>query len=107
MKLYDRDYTELNPKEDAEWHSLKEKESGKIGDLFVTRSRFREYPKAARHYVQLFPNNYLDIVELKDCERLRRQVARFRSVLNTDHVSERRLCKFISASVPTLLSAHC
>jgi len=43
---------------------------GKIGTIAITESRFHEYPKAARHFTSLFPNNYLDIVELKDEVRL-------------------------------------
>jgi hypothetical protein len=64
MKLYDRDYSILNEKEIIEWNRVKESE--KNGALLGRINKFREYPKAARHYSSLFPNNYFDIEELKD-----------------------------------------
>jgi len=66
MKLHDRDYNSLTTDEEAQWRLLQEQEVvDKLGTMPIIRSRFREYPKAARHFTALFPNNYLDIVELK------------------------------------------
>lgn len=98
MKLYDRDYTRLTPDENAEWEALRDSEIVHIGSkLSARRSRFRDYPKAARHILSLFPNNYLDIVDLQDESRLRATLEAFRQVLNKGGVLERDLLNFILA----------
>ncbi len=97
MKLYNRDYTKLTADEEAKWQSLCQEELvKKFGTLEVRRSRFRDYPKAARHFIHLFPNNYLDIVELQDKERLKSQLDQFRQLIDSDDVTERRILNFIN-----------
>jgi len=99
MRLYDRDYNSLAPDEESEWRSLQAQETvSNIGDLAITVSLFREYPKAARHFTSLFPNNYLDIVELKDETRLNEQLDRFQKLLDSPHVNERKILNFIKKS---------
>ncbi|WP_025723557.1 hypothetical protein [Paenibacillus polymyxa] len=67
MKIYERDYTYLTDEELKLWDEKKEAEKvGKLGGKWIRKSLFREYPKAARHFMSLFPNNYLDIEELKN-----------------------------------------
>lgn len=96
MNLYERDYCTLRPDEKQKWEELREMEVvGKIGDKKIIQSRFREYPKAARHFIQLFPNQYLDIVELADEERLYSQILAFTNLLNSEDVSERKILNFI------------
>lgn len=100
MKLYERDYMQLTDDEYAEWQSLQEQEVvdkiDKIGTMEIRQSRFRDYPKAARHFRSLFPNNYLDIVELKDETRLNEQLDRFRQLLDSSQVNERKILNFIN-----------
>ncbi len=97
MKLYTRDYTELTDDELAEWKAIQQSELvNKIGDLEIKKSRFSEYPKAARHFDSLFPNNYLDPVELRDVERLTKQLNQFRDVLDSNDVTERTILNFIN-----------
>lgn len=96
MKLYDRDYTELSSDEREEWQSLRRKEVvSKIGTSEIRHDLFRDYPKAARHFMHLFPNNYLDIVELKDEARLNEQLRLFRRLIDSDDVTERGILNFI------------
>jgi hypothetical protein len=96
MRLYDRDYNSLTPDEESEWRSLQAQETvSKTGDFAITVSLFRDYPKAARHFTSLFPNNYLDIVELKDEARLNEQVDRFQQLLDSPRVTERGMLNFI------------
>lgn len=96
MNLYDRDYTILTPDEEAEFRLLKEQEVvNQNGNLNITKSLFRKYPKAARHYISLFPNNYLDIVDLEARERLNDEVARFRQLLDSKDVNESSILRFI------------
>ena len=66
------------------------------GKFSVRRNLFHKYPKAARHFLSLFPNNYLDIAELKDGPRLRKQIREFRKLLDLPTVSERKIIKFIN-----------
>jgi hypothetical protein len=97
MKLFDRDYNSLTADEEAEWHSLQVKEVvGKLAGKPVIKSRFREYPKAARHFTSIFPNNYLDIVELNDEQRLNEELDRFRELLDDPQVNERMILNFIN-----------
>ncbi len=97
MKLYKRDYTELTAEEFAEWNSIRESEIvRKSGNLLIRQSRFHDYPKAARHFDSLFPNNYLDPVDLKDKEKLLEKVALFNDALNSEEVTERIILNFIS-----------
>lgn len=96
MKLYERDYTTLTPEEEAEWQSLKRQELvEKMGGVAVGWDNFRDYPKAARHFISLFPNNYLDIVELEDESRLKLQLDQFSRLLDSDEVTERTILTFI------------
>ena len=96
MKLYSRDYTELTPSEKEKWQSLRQEEVvGKLGNQEIRRSRFHDYPKAVRHFLSLFPNNYLDIVELKDEERLKSQLDRFRQLIDSAEATERKMLHFI------------
>lgn len=97
MKLYDRDYTILTAEEEAEFRLLKEQEVvEQIGTFKLERPLFHKYPKAARHYISLFPNNYLDIFDLRDCKELDNQLACFQKLLESEDVNERSILKFIS-----------
>lgn len=71
MKIYHRDYSVLTDTEEAELKKILLKEEvHKLGDLVIRKNLIREYPKAARHSVSLFPNNYLDFVDLERKEEL-------------------------------------
>lgn len=94
MKLHERDYTELTPDEKALWQSLRDKEVVE-GEIPFTVSHFRDYPKAARHFTTLFPNNYLDIVELQEEAKLRVTVESFRKLLDSDSATELSILNFI------------
>ena len=97
MKLYERDYSKLIGEEYADWQSLREQEVvGKPGEFEIRRSLFHKYPKAARHYISLFPNQYLDIVELKDEPRLNQLLVEFRALLDAAGASERKILNFIN-----------
>ena len=96
MQLYDRDYSILDLHEQAVWQSLQEREvTDRIGGGHIRCGSVRDYPKAIRHHIQLFPNNFLDLVELNDQARLHEQLVRFRTLLDSADLTERELCKFI------------
>ncbi|MGA6841352.1 Shedu anti-phage system protein SduA domain-containing protein [Priestia megaterium] len=75
MKLYKgQDYRFLNKNDQLEYERVRESErkyplaSGIRGGIRV--NKFHEYPKPARHYKHLFPNNYLDTIELQNHDNI-------------------------------------
>ncbi len=99
MESQKRDYRELTDSEFNEWEILKQKEIvHKFETITIKHSLFSNYPKAVRHYLQLFPNNYLDIVELKDKERLKEKINHFNNVLSTDSTNEREILNFLNSN---------
>ena len=64
MKLYERDFTKLTGDEKTELGALQQK------DLIPNTRHLKVIRpiqnKVLRHHQSLFPNNYLDIVELED-----------------------------------------
>lgn len=96
MKLYDADYTKLSSEDEAKYRSLQQTELvGKFGQFEIRRSRFREYPKAVRHFIHLFPNNYLDIIELQDELPLNMLLESFQDLISSENVKERQILNFI------------
>ncbi len=103
MKRYERDYTTLTKEEEEVWHTVIDKEvvdGGEkffIGDqeVYTAVSRYREYPKAARHFMSIFLNNFLDPVELEGKEGLSKQLQEFKDLLDSRLVSERKILNFI------------
>jgi antiviral defense system Shedu protein SduA len=96
MKLYKRDYSKLTRREELEWTRLKKLEIvRRSGRFTLARSRFHQYPKAARHFEHLFPNNYLDPIELKKTRGLNAKLTRFRKLLASPQVSERGILTMI------------
>lgn len=98
MNLYARDFSHLDPEEESQLRSLQAQEvlDETSQGLPVRESLWRDYPKAARHYSSLFPNNFLDPVELEEEERLKGQLSDFTRLLNSSGVSERDVLGFIS-----------
>jgi len=96
MKLFSRDYNALLPEEEKRFAQIKRREriKGSIG----RKNLFRKYPRAARHNQQLFPNNYLDVVELKDEEKLRQKLGKFRRLLENRKCTERDVLRFIKTN---------
>ena len=62
--LFDRDYFCLATEEIAERGRL-DTESIVPGTNF-RKNCYHDYPKAVRHNMSLFPNNFMDIVDLKN-----------------------------------------
>lgn len=97
MKLYDRDYTILTSDEEAEFRLLKEQEVvNQVGTIKSRKPLFQTPSKAVRHYISLFPNNYMDIFELQEREELNNKLTCFQQLLDSEDVSERSILNFIS-----------
>jgi len=96
MGIYERDYTVLTKEESSEWELLKQREVvDKIGDLEVLKTLFREYPKAARHFMSLFPNHYLDIEDLSNETELGVLSESFRELISSPTTNERTILTWI------------
>lgn len=97
MGIYNRDYTVLTNEELMEWEKVKLQENCSIGGkLKIRKNLFRQYPKAVRHYLSLFPNNYLDIEELQDEKKLYEFSNKYMELIDNDETNERMLLNFIN-----------
>lgn len=106
MKIYTRDYTQLTEEEKLEWEAVREREKifshGK--ESRIRKNLYREYPKAARHYLSLFPNNLLDIQELHEKDRLEKLCNNFLSVLDNKDTTELDILGFIKSNQAYFIS---
>lgn len=95
--LYERDY--LLGLTEAEKQEYEEATGRKFGEKRVSGfgrvNNFLAYPKAARMCKSLFPNNYLDVAELRDVERLAAANEEFFSLLSDEACTERSILNFI------------
>lgn len=95
MKIYKRDFTKLKEEEISHWETIKQKEIIGRGFIPVRKNLFREYPKACRHYLSLFPNNYFDIEDLKQEDRLLDLASKYLNIINNKDTIERDILKHI------------
>ena len=86
--LYSRDYSVLTKQEIAEKGRIDNESIVVANRLTIRKSCFHKYPKAVRHNMSLFPNNYLDIMQLKEEKELRHQCDRFEELLNKRGITE-------------------
>ena len=92
--LYQRDYFELSEKEIDE---MKKFDSPQYinGRMNFKKSDYLNYPKAYRHNKSLFPNNLVDVVDLRNKDELNRQCEEFLTELNKPEMTELGLKSFI------------
>lgn len=99
MTLYDRDFNSITEEESLIWKELKEREkvviNGRLSDS-IRKSLYRKYPVAVRHFLSLFPNNFLDGVELtSESESLKSKLEEFKLLLDCSETTEQDILKFI------------
>ncbi|EKY24913.1 hypothetical protein HMPREF0369_00320 [Anaerostipes hadrus ATCC 29173 = JCM 17467] len=96
MRLQERDYLEgLTEKEQEKYREILEEEKRRAGG-FGRVYMFREYPKAVRHCLSLFPNNYLDINNLQNEELLKEKNQEFSKIISDNECIERNITKYIN-----------
>lgn len=100
MRLYKTDFNVLSEEDRKVWKELQEKEVVSDDDgkstFIMKRSLYREYPKSVRHFKSLFPNNFIDAVDLiKSAEQLQATLAEFETLLNKTDTTERDILNFI------------
>lgn len=95
MKIYDDDFQKI-PDVDMQLWKILEKKEFVHGSHFIKKSLYKEYPKSVRHHLSLFPNNFLDAVDLsKSRERLKKTLVDFDKLLNDINTTERKILNFI------------
>ncbi|UHA73286.1 Shedu anti-phage system protein SduA domain-containing protein [Paenibacillus sp. 481] len=96
MSIGERDYMKLTKNELKIWGELKDQEIVHgLGEFKVRKSLFREYPKAVRHHISLFPNHYMDIVDLKNEVELNELSNRYHEMLDSPGTPERTVLNWI------------
>lgn len=97
-ELFKRDYFQLTKDEINQRDALDADRANIVGRRYGGLNPFREYPKAVRHNMSLFPNNYMDIVELMDTEKLEKQCDEFESLLDNRGITELGIKQFIQGN---------
>ncbi|HEY4063623.1 MAG TPA: Shedu anti-phage system protein SduA domain-containing protein [Puia sp.] len=98
--IYERDYFTITEEETAKWEQELENEIVNKNDRSnpIRRSRYRDYPKAVRHYLSLFPGHLLDAVDLTlEKDTFLSQLAAFEYLLNDQDIGERAILDFIKS----------
>lgn len=99
MKLYSRDYTKLHEDEIKEWERIKNSRMGGFRKLNVKENKYRSYPKAVRHYMSFFPNNFLDAVDLRNKEEeLKNKLDGFNELVASNSSKETDLLNYINSN---------
>lgn len=109
--LYSKDYFRITEEEKNEEKRLKQ-ENTQItsGGFEIVWNYYFDKPKAIRHYESLFPNNYLDIADLRECDKLEKQCDEFEKLINHEEITELSIKSFIQDNryyfIPASLFRH-
>lgn len=96
MKLYERDYLKLTEEEEQQEKTITDEHTTYLGTHKIYNSKmYRKFPKAIRHFQSLFPNNFLDIVDLKDSGTLKSLNQGYLSVIEDNKSIESDIQRFI------------
>lgn len=96
IKLFARDYHKITEEEKKMEDKIRDTHTTQLGDIKIYNSKmFREFPRAVRHHNSLFPNNYLDIEELKDEVKLKELNRKFLDIIEDEKSIESNILRFI------------
>lgn len=95
MGLYDRDYRILHDEEKREYEQILVREREGMRGI-IRRNLYYLYPKAARHFYTLFPNNYLDPFDLRDKGQRHEDIESLRILIGSGGSKERQILNLIS-----------
>ncbi len=99
MTLNDRDFNSITKEESLLWDAVKEQEKVIINgepNLLLKKTLYRQYPKAVRHFLSLFPNNFIDAVDLiNESEIFKKKLQDFNNLLE-NQITERHILNFIN-----------
>ncbi|PWW26608.1 uncharacterized protein DUF4263 [Cytobacillus oceanisediminis] len=98
MKIYNRDYHQITEEERELWERVKRDEiwASDGGNFQITVNKWSEYPKAVRHWLSLFPNHFLDPIDLRKNEKqINNMLYQFTSLLDESSTNEQALLRYI------------
>lgn len=93
--LFDRDYSKLTEDEICQKKEIDAESRRSTVGKYGCINMFYRYPKAVRHNCSLFPNNYMDILLLRDVTELNKQCDGFEELLNDKSVTELDIKRYI------------
>ncbi|RFB42590.1 Shedu anti-phage system protein SduA domain-containing protein [Bacillus sp. dmp10] len=95
MRLYQRDFMEITEEEMEKWEEVQKQEL--LNQEGSSRPNYAHlYPKAVRHYLSYFPNNYMDYSELKEeAERFTRLTEKYKKAIDDPTSKEYKIKSFI------------
>lgn len=96
--LFDRDYSSLKSEELQEKERIDAEGARVAKAKFGRKNFFHLYPKAVRHHMSLFPNNYMDVALLKDVDALEVQCSQFEELLADTTITELDIKRFIQGN---------
>ncbi|MGF1673374.1 MAG: hypothetical protein ACFCUV_06755 [Rivularia sp. (in: cyanobacteria)] len=100
MNISNRDYNILTDQETQEWIRIKKMESSENFSNILSHTTSKsilEYPKVFRHhFFSLFPNNYLDVGELQEKNKIESLINQFSLLINKESTKEREIINFIN-----------
>ena len=95
MVLYERDYKQgLTGKEKEEYDNILKSE--RIGRKYGKKNKYSMYPAAAHRYNSLFPNNHIDINDLRREYDLKALNGSFEEIIHDTNSKERDILRFIN-----------
>lgn len=94
------DYRTLNPEQIQIRNDFNSKEIVQVTEsgMEIKKSLFWEYPKFLRCHKSLFPNNYLDVVELENKQKLSTISTDFKLLITSESTRERDILNYINSS---------
>lgn len=98
MNLFERNYLDgLTEREQEEYSDIIKQENAKANNRKFGRiALLSKYPPAARHYFSLFPNNHLDIYELKTAVNVDQTNEKFIDLVSDSSSTERDILRYIN-----------
>lgn len=98
MNLYKQNYLQIIDADKVVWEQLKQNEivyhDGKPTSL--RKTLYHSYPKSIRHYLSLFPNNFIDAIDLiREQEKYETLISEFEELINNISTMERDVLNFI------------
>lgn len=99
MRLYERDYSVITEEEQEQEISITNEHTTYLGKTKVYNSgMYRKFPKAVRHFHSLFPNNFLDVVDLSNNEELHRKNDDYKAIIEDKDCIETDILRYIKDS---------
>lgn len=89
VSLYERDYFKLTEEEIIKKAEIIERNTTKHGNLEIYNCNMHfELPKAVRHNDSLFPNNYMDYVDLYNYKKMKALNELYLNEIENDDATE-------------------